>query len=155
MALEDDVRRLSRIPLLAVLEEDALRLLAFSAEARILRAGDVIFRAGDPADSGYFVTSGSVTLDPGESDRVQIVGTGALIGETAMITGSNRPVTAKAREPTTVLKFSRTQFHRVLQEYPASAARLRRAMSERLVTMVEALQQVPGFEPEPPPAAES
>ena len=55
MALEDDVRDMARLPLFQDIEPDALRLLAFSAETRILRMGDVLFRKGEPSQDGFFV----------------------------------------------------------------------------------------------------
>lgn len=150
MALDDDVRRLSRIPLLADLEADALRLIAFSAEARILRAGDVIFRKDDESDSGYFVMTGSVALDAtGDGHTVKVVGPDSLIGEIALIAASKRPATALAREPTTVLKISRTLFHRVLREFPASGARIRKSVAARLVGFTQELAAVSGLADSP------
>ncbi|MBV8566212.1 MAG: cyclic nucleotide-binding domain-containing protein [Methylobacteriaceae bacterium] len=145
MALDDDVRRLARIPLLAELELEALRLIAFSAEARILRSGDVVFRTGDAADAGYFVMTGSIALATGDGGAAQVAGPDALIGELALIASSRRPVTATAREPTTVLKISRALFHRVLTEFPASAARMRDLLAKRLATFVGELQRTRGF----------
>ena len=60
MALEQDIRRLSRSPLLGALGADALRLIAFSAEPVRLAKGDVLFRRGDPADAAYFVAEGAI-----------------------------------------------------------------------------------------------
>jgi CRP-like cAMP-binding protein len=143
MALQDDIARLARIPLFAALEPDALRLIAFSAETRILRAGDVLFRRGDASDGGYIVRTGSLALDPdGGGATTQIARVDDLIGETAMITMVERPVTAVAREPSTVLKVSRELFHRVLHEFPDSAQRLRQTLSERLVNFTQELDGV-------------
>jgi CRP-like cAMP-binding protein len=144
MALQDDIARLARVPLFAVLEPDALRLIAFSAETRILRAGDVLFRRGDTSDGGYIVRTGSIALDIDGvgAPAAQIARVDDLIGETALITLVERPVTAIAREPSTVLKVSRKLFHRVLQEFPESAVRLREALSERLVGFTKELDQV-------------
>ncbi len=116
---------MSAIPSLAALDPEAVRLLAFSAETRIFRAGDVLFRRGDPSDGGFLVTQGSVALDGGEGGTRQVAGPGTLIGERAMISALPRPATATAREPTTVLKVTRRLFHRVLGEFPESALRLR------------------------------
>ncbi|MGA9487995.1 MAG: cyclic nucleotide-binding domain-containing protein [Methylocella sp.] len=49
-----------------------------------------------------------------------------------MLTETRRPATAIAREPSTVLRISRPLFHRILQEFPESAERLRQSLSERL-----------------------
>jgi len=134
MALDDDVRNLSRNSTFAVFEPEALRLLAFSAETRILRAGDVLFRRGDQADGGFVVLSGSIALsasdDGGAAER--IAGPQNLIGDLALITETRRAVTAIAREPSSVLKISRVLFHRVLQEFPKSAEALRQKMETNL-----------------------
>ncbi len=141
MALDDDIRRLSRISILGAMEKDALRLLAFGAETKILRAGDVLFRRGDKSDAGYIVLTGAIALDDkGDgSPPSHVVRTDALIGETALLVDTERPATAMAREPSTVLKISRHLFHRVLGEYPQSAARVRAAMAEELRSLVREL----------------
>jgi signal-transduction protein with cAMP-binding, CBS, and nucleotidyltransferase domain len=120
MTLEDDLRELSRIPLLEKLEAEPRRLLAFSGETKILRAGDVLFRKGEATD------------DDG-TPATRIVGKGVLIGEIALLSQTERPVTAIAREPSTVLKISRALFHRVLKEYPRSAMNVRAAIETRLI----------------------
>jgi CRP-like cAMP-binding protein len=133
MALDNDVRNLARNPTFAELEPEALRLIAFSAETRILRAGDVLFRRNDPSDGGFFILSGSIALEASDHGAVasQIAGPSALIGDLAMITATLRPATAIAREPSSVLKISRQLFHRVLLEFPLSAERLRQAFAAR------------------------
>jgi CRP-like cAMP-binding protein len=143
VALEDDIRRLSRISLFRALEADALRLIAFGAETRILRAGDILFRKGDRSDAGFILLSGSVALDP-KSDggpSAHIVAPESLIGEVALLVETERLATAIAREPSTVLKISRELFHRVLREYPESAKRLRAAMANELRSFVRELEQ--------------
>lgn len=134
MALDDDIALLARQPLLSLMERDALRLVAFAAESRILRAGDVLFRVGEPSDGALLIVSGAVALnsreDGGPAD--EIVGAGALIGEMALFTSVARPVTAIAREPTQVMRLSRSVMRRVLAESPASAEAVAAAISERL-----------------------
>ena len=63
MALEDDIAILSQAPLFNLLDRDALRLVAFAAENRTLRAGDMLFRKGDRSDGGYVVSRGAIALD--------------------------------------------------------------------------------------------
>jgi CRP-like cAMP-binding protein len=134
VTLEQDMRRLSAIPLFAELGPEALRLLAFSGETRIFRTGDVLFRRGEIADGGFILMIGSITLDPMGEGRTakQIVGPGTLIGERALISALPRPTTAVAREPSTVLKITRRLFYRVLNEFPGSADRVRKNLARDL-----------------------
>ncbi|PWB79522.1 MAG: cyclic nucleotide-binding protein [Methylocystaceae bacterium] len=134
MALDDDIGNLRRIPLFEDFETEALRLLAFSAETKLLRAGDALFRRGEPSDGGFILTNGSIALERRDDGRPadRIVRPFALLGENAMITQTTRPITAIAREPATVLKISRALFHRILEEYPETAAHVRRRLATRL-----------------------
>lgn len=144
MSLGDDIQNLARIPLLSDLEPEALQLIAFAGETRILRAGDVLFHRGEASDGGYIVLTGSIALDAAGdgSPAVQILGPNTLIGEIALISQTDRPVTALAREPSTVLKISRTLFHRVLRQFPVSAKRLRTKIQTRLVDFAQELEEM-------------
>lgn len=144
MSLGDDIRNLTRIPLFAEFEPEALRLIAFAGETRILRAGDVLFQRGEVSDCGYIVLTGSIALDTAGdgSPAVQILGPNTLIGEIALISQTERPATALAREPSTVLKIPRSLFHRVLKEFPVSANRVRMALQARLVDFTQDLEEL-------------
>ena len=134
MALEDDIRDMARLPIFQEMEPEALRLLAFSAETKILRKGDVLFRRGEISDSGFLVLSGSFVIDaPGKRDSADLlIAPYSLIGEMALLTATERPATVTAREPSTVLKMTRAVFHRVLKEHPKSAVRVRASLEARL-----------------------
>lgn len=141
MALDDDIGNLRRIPLFEDFETEALRLLAFSAETKLLRAGDALFRRGEPSDCGFILTSGSIALERRDDGRPaeKIVRPFALLGEIALITTTTRPATAIAREPATVLRITRALFHRILEEYPGTAARVRRRFAARLAEFAREL----------------
>jgi CRP-like cAMP-binding protein len=134
MALDQDIDLLARQPLLGLLPREALRLLAFAAETRILRAGDILFRKGDIADGGWLVLSGALALDAkGDGAAGQtVLGPGALAGEMALFTPVERPATAIAREPTTVSRIARTVMTRVLGEFPDGAAAVHAALGQRV-----------------------
>ncbi len=140
MALDDDVRDMARLPLFQEIEPEALRLLAFSAETRILRMGDVLFRKGEPSQDGYFVLSGSFQIeDPAHPGTQKVVPTFSLIGEMALFTNTERPATIVAREPATVMQIGRHVFHRVLKEYPKSAQKVRASVEARLTAFTQSL----------------
>lgn len=142
MALDDDIGNLRRIPLFEDFETEALRLLAFSAETRLLRAGDALFRRGEPSNGGFILTKGSMALQSRDDGRPadKIVRPLTLLGETALVAATTRPITAIAREPSTVLKITRSLFHRILEEHPLTAARVRRRFGTRLEDFAQELK---------------
>jgi CRP-like cAMP-binding protein len=85
-----------------------------------------------------------VALDSREDGQPaqEIVGPGALIGETALFAAVARPVTAIAREPTQVMRLSRSVMRRVLAESPASAEAIAAAVAQRLQGFVGQLAAV-------------
>ena len=144
MALNDDIAFLARQPLLSLMDRDALRLVAFAAESRSLRAGDVLFRRGEGSDGAFLVVSGAVALSREDDGRPaeEVAGPGSLIGELALFAALERPATAIAREPTQVMKLSRSVMRRVLSESPDSAAALAHAIEERLTEFTGELASV-------------
>lgn len=143
MALEDDIRKLMRVYLFRAMHPETLRRIAFGAETRILRAGDVLFRDGDKSDGAFIVLSGSVAIDEqnGGPAGSRVIPPDSLIGETALIVETERLGTAVAREPSTVLSISRDLFRRVLRDDPQSALRVRAVMAEQLKRLVSQLSR--------------
>jgi CRP-like cAMP-binding protein len=133
MTIEDDIAFFERVPTLGLLGRAALRILAIGAETRYVHTGEVLFYAGDPADAGFVVQEGKFSLAPteGESAPGHTVGSGALLGELALLTATTRPATVTALEPSTVLRIPRSLFLKMLEGYPDSAQRLRDHIATR------------------------
>jgi CRP-like cAMP-binding protein len=144
MGLEEDVAFFERVPPLAALGKQALRILAIGAETRHLQSGAVLFYAGELADGGYVVQEGSLLLEPGtlaEGNEIT-VGPGTLIGELALLTNTVCQATAIAKEPTAVVRIPRNLFRKMLEGYPAAAEKLRDSMTERLQAWSKELASV-------------
>jgi CRP-like cAMP-binding protein len=148
MPAREDVRLLASLPAFEEFEAEALRLIAFSAETRLLRAGDVLFRKGDRSTGGYMVLSGAVALDDSISPSL-VVGPPTLIGEAALLTATICPATARAQVASSVLRIPRELYRRVLAEYPRAAVRRRRALAAEAIALGEELRHVaePGSGP--------
>jgi CRP-like cAMP-binding protein len=131
MTIEDDIAFFERVPTLNLLGRAALRILAIGAESRFVHAGDVLFYAGDTADSAYVIQEGSFGLVPRDEGEEIVAGRGTLLGELAMITPTRRLATATALEPSTVIRISRGLFLKMLEGYPETALKLRDALSAR------------------------
>jgi CRP-like cAMP-binding protein len=132
MSIEDDVALLERVPTLRLLGHEALRNLAFGTEQRDVARGEALFRAGDTADAGFVVQSGSFRVSADDGSRHEVIaGPGSLIGELALLVPMQRPSTAVALEYSSALRISRSLFQRVLEGYPDAAQRLRDELAGR------------------------
>jgi len=134
MSIEDDIAFLERVPALALLGHEALRILAIGAENRYVQHGDVLFREGDAADAAYVVQEGSFSLVSGQSraePATTTVGPGVLLGELALLTETVRPATATASEPSSVIRIPRKLFLKMLEGYPDAARRMRDVIAAR------------------------
>lgn len=144
MALADDIERLARTRPFSLLPREAIQLIAFSAEKRMLAANEALFEEGEMGDGGYFVLSGAIALTAGGNggQRTRIAREGALIGENAMIAEVYRPSSARARENSLVLRISRPVFRRVLSEFPKEALRIRGELQARTRKIARELDEL-------------
>jgi CRP-like cAMP-binding protein len=133
MSLDDDISLLTRVPTLALLGGDVLRILAIGAENRYVHDGDELFRQGDTADGAYLVQEGSFRLVSDNVGGVEPVnvGPGALLGDLALVVETTWPNSAVASEPSSVMRIPRKLFLKTLEGYPDAAQRLRELISVR------------------------
>ena len=131
MTIEDDIAFFERVPTLNTLGRAALRILAIGAESRYVHSGEVLFSAGDVADSAFIVQEGVFSLTTRQAEDSVAVGRGTLLGELALLVETVRPVTATAKEPSTVLRIPRTLFLKMLEGYPDAAKKLRDILATR------------------------
>jgi CRP-like cAMP-binding protein len=132
MTIEDDIAFLERVPALAVLGRDALRIIAIGAENRYVHEGNTLFTQGEDADAAFVVQEGSFDLTADKNGAATVAARGALIGEFALLTETKRPVTAVAREPSSVVRIPRQLFLKTLEGYPEAALRMRDAIAARV-----------------------
>ncbi len=62
MTLDADVAQLARTRPFSLLPREAVQLIAFSSVKRRLKAGEILFHAGEEGEAGYFVHSGAILL---------------------------------------------------------------------------------------------
>jgi CRP-like cAMP-binding protein len=134
MGLDDDIAFFERVPTFAALGRQALRILAIGAETRSLQSGAVLFYAGELADGGYVVQEGSLVLEPNspQDGKQFTIGPGTLVGELALLTDTVCQTTAIAKEPTVVIRISRSLFRKMLEGYPMAAQKMRDMVAERV-----------------------
>ena len=72
------------------------QLLAKAGSPLSFSSGEVIFRAGDPGDNMYVVRSGEVEIEL-NGKVIETVASGGIFGEMALIDGSARVATCRAK----------------------------------------------------------
>ncbi len=136
MSLDADIALLGSVPFFAGFDNEHLRLLAFSAEARSLPAGMVLHEAGQPLHSSYVIKEGEVIASRGEDSRT--FGPGDLLGERALIVEAKAMETVSVAKAAQVLQIRRAVFRRFLDEYPQMAAAIRARIADRVVQSAKA-----------------
>jgi len=118
---------------------DAEELLS-RGRRRTFSSGEVVFHAGDPADTLHFVREGRfavrMTTEFGDVATLNVVGPGDAFGELALLTpGAPRSATVAALEPAETLSVHQLDFARLRTERPETDA----LMAAILATRVRAL----------------
>jgi CRP-like cAMP-binding protein len=140
--LEDIVAFLVETPLFEHLDELELSELVHALEIVHLSPGETLFRSGDPADAWYVVFQGRIGVfrEDGEGlHHLADLGPRAAFGEMAALDGSHRSATARASEPTWLLRLPTPTFHGALRAGAAWAYKLVHRMALMLVARVRAL----------------
>ena len=99
-------------------------------------AGDVIFAEGDKGDAMFVVRTGEVTIERGGSVMETLSG-GGVFGEMALIDGSPRSATARAKTDCEVAPINEKTFLFLVHETPFFAIAVMRTLADRLRRMDE------------------
>jgi CRP-like cAMP-binding protein/di/tricarboxylate transporter len=138
-AIPDDeaARVLSTVPLFAGLDRVTLAKLAAHIEQVRLRAGEVVYREGDPGDAFYVVLDGTFSdyvgsAEAGADRRLATRGPGATFGDIALLSNRPRSTTVRAETAGEVLRLGRGRFLGLVAQEPAVALAIAATLSERV-----------------------
>ena len=134
MELIEKVLLLQRVDLLQGARGAHVALLASIAEEVHVERGAVLIDKGEPPSALYVVTHGAVTLD-GAGDHLR-AGPEQAFGTWALIDESPSPLEARAEEPSTLLRITRTDFQDLLADHPELAVGLLQGLARRMRSLV-------------------
>ena len=120
MQVNPDV--LSQSVALDGLPEDLAAELIKVARTRPVKAGAVLFEAGDPGDGFYALLEGTLRVILRGEDGEQvlaILSPGAIFGELSLFDGEPRSATVIATKPSRVAFFEKTAVFRFMDDNPA------------------------------------
>ena len=113
-------------------------LTGAGAPVRSYKAGEIIFRQGDPAEELYIVKSGKVEIKLGNR-LLDTLPELSIFGEMALIDHSPRSATAVAATDATVVPVGEKQFLFLVSRTPHFALNVMRTLARRLRTQNQAL----------------
>jgi len=108
-------------------------LAGAGAPVQSFKAGDIIFREGDPAEEFYVVKSGSVEIRLGNR-LLDTLPERSIFGEMAIIDKSPRSATAVAATDVTLVPVGEKQFLFLVSRTPYFALNVMRVLAQRLRT---------------------
>jgi CRP/FNR family cyclic AMP-dependent transcriptional regulator len=127
---------LRNVPLLSVLNEDELALLARVVSRKSYARGSLILCAGDPTDSLYVLISGRIKVFMSDLDGreviLSILEPSEFFGEMGLIDDSPRSANVVALEPCELICISKPDFKRCLADHFEMAMTVMRGLVKRL-----------------------
>ena len=104
------------------LEETSLEAVIARGVVQHYRKGQILFAAGDPAESLYVVLEGLVKIyvvsEDGSELNLGHFGPGRMFGEVALADGGPRSAFAEISEPSNLFALARTELFALLDEHP-------------------------------------
>jgi CRP-like cAMP-binding protein len=133
--LNDEVKMLKQVPLFAGVSPPKLKLLAFTSERVVYRAGEVLCHQGDVGDAAFVILSGHaevVVERPSGPIKVAEIGENAVVGEIAILCDVNRTATVVAQTQVEALRISKDSFLKLLADFPEMTIEVMRVLANRL-----------------------
>lgn len=124
---------LASLPLFSGLPKTVIDAAVAELEWISLPGGSLLFEAGAPADSVYFVVSGCLGAFGTGGELVGRIAAGESVGEMGLIVARPRAATVRALRDSELARLSSGTFERVLLSHPEAILRLARLSVERLL----------------------
>jgi CRP/FNR family transcriptional regulator, cyclic AMP receptor protein len=105
------------------------------------KAGEIIFREGEPGDTMYIIKEGAVEVSVA-GEKFVVGQPGDLLGEMAMIDSSARSATALAKTDCKLIELNEKQFAFQVQRTPIFAIFVMKILVERLRKMNKILSSM-------------
>lgn len=141
-----DVDVVRRSILFTGLDDDTAEKLLSHVLVQHCGRGEVIFRQGDPAEELWLISDGRVKLARTTADQretvLAVLGSGEVFGETCLLEGTPRAVTATAIGPATLARVGRDDVDLIIATHPDVVPHLLQVLARRLRNANELLSEL-------------
>jgi small-conductance mechanosensitive channel len=127
------------IDFLAVLDQQALRVLAEQAQRRVYLPGEPVVREGERGEEFFVILEGEADVVIKAGDQTTTVATlkkGQFFGEMSLLTGAPRSATVQVTSQLTVVVVGKEAMSEVLSRNPALAERFGAILAARQSELV-------------------
>ena len=134
--VDDLIHRMPRIPLLSSLDQASLRAFIEQVKLEAFYAGEKIITQGTAGTAMYILVQGeaeATTTEGGHTVCLGLLREGAVFGEVALVTASDRMVTVEAKTDVMALAVSRTAASRLVRQHPPVLKVLLRLVRDKLM----------------------
>ena len=126
-------------------EDELLRISEFFGEVSY-KNNETIFIEGDPSDKFYLVGEGSVKILKhtlmGKDIILEVMSPGDIFGGVAVLDRKPFPASAQAMESTTVIRISRNNLIKIMEEHPILKLEIVKYFSDKLRDAHEMLKNI-------------
>ncbi len=143
---------LAKIPIFKFLpEEDHVSLVSLW-RIKEIKAGEVLFRKGEPGSSMYVIEEGEIEIllpvDPPVNEvQLSVLKEGEFFGELSLFTDTPRTATARALVPTRLVEMQRGDFITFVMERPSVGISMLSEMAKRLILTNELITSLASKNP--------
>ena len=142
--MRPDSELLKGVALFQFLDDNERAELAAELEVVNFKAGDTVFKVGDPGEALFLLRTGRFEVffknDTGERIVLESVSAGGFVGEISLLDSGPRSASVVATEDTEALQLLRADLERFLRLRPQAAMDLLAAMGRRMRFTAERLR---------------
>ena len=140
------IDNLKKSEIFSSLKDEELEKIGELFESIQYKNNETIFIEGDPSDKFYLVAEGSVKILKhsmmGKDIILEVISQGDIFGGVAVLDKKPFPATAQAMEQTTVIRISRQNLFRIMEEYPILKLEIVKYFSDKLRDAHEMLKNI-------------
>jgi zinc transporter ZupT len=139
------IKLLAKCDLMRHLPAEQIEQILPCIQDRQLKAGEILFRAGDAGDALYIVAHGKVEVltnvvseANAPCSTIAMLGEGHAFGEMSLLSGGPRTATIRAIEDSNLLRIGKQDFERLIAADPELADAVKRISHQRAIRNLSA-----------------
>jgi voltage-gated potassium channel len=122
---------IDRVPFFRGAERQSVEAIVLAFKPRVAVPGEILFRAGDPADALYVIQRGVVDVLTASDTVIATLHDGDFFGEMALLDHAPRNATVRASDYCDLFVLEREAFEPILERYPDFAHHIRTTAAVR------------------------